>query len=92
MGSTIIKNIGMILSGDIEHPVLDGDTIVITDKKIAAVGNSSVADGVEADKVIDAAGATVAPVSSIPMYIPPSGIMPTVSLPATSSRASSTAA
>ena len=61
MGSTIIKNIGMILSGDIEHPVLDGDTIVITDKKIAAVGNSSVADGVEADKVIDAAGATVAP-------------------------------
>lgn len=61
MGSTIIKNIGAILSGDIENPVLKGDTIVITDKKIAAIGGAEVAQGVEADKVIDAGGATVAP-------------------------------
>lgn len=61
MGSTIIKNIGAILSGDIENPVLKGDTIVITDKKIAAIGGAEVAQGVEADKVIDAGGTTVAP-------------------------------
>lgn len=61
MGSTIIKNIGMILSGDIDNPVLEGNTIVITDKKIAAVGGAEVAEGIKAEKVIDAAGATVTP-------------------------------
>lgn len=61
MGSVVIKNIGMILSGDIEHPILKGNTIVITDKKIAAIGDESVAKGVEVEKTIDAAGATVTP-------------------------------
>lgn len=61
MGSTVIKNIGVILSGDIDHPVLTGDTIVITDKKIAAIGGAEVAKDIQADKVIDAGGATVAP-------------------------------
>lgn len=61
MASIIIKNIGMILSGDIENPIIKGDTIVITDKKIAAIGGAEVAQGIEAEKVIDAAGATVTP-------------------------------
>lgn len=61
MGSTVIKNIGMILSGDIAHPIIEGSTIVITDKKIAAIGDESVANGVTVDKTIDAAGATVTP-------------------------------
>ena len=61
MGSTIIKNIGTILSGDIDNPVLKGDTIVVTDGKIAAIGGAEVASGIEAEKVIDAAGSTVTP-------------------------------
>ena len=61
MGSTIIKNIGTILSGDIDNPVLKGDTIVGTDGKIAAIGGAEVASGIEAEKVIDAAGSTVTP-------------------------------
>lgn len=61
MSSTVIKNIGTILSGDINKPILEGDTIVVTDGKIAAVGGPQVAEGVEAEKVIDAAGSTVAP-------------------------------
>ena len=61
MGSTIIKNIGTILSGDIDNPVLKGDTIVVTDGKIAAIGGAEVASGSEAEKVIDAAGSTVTP-------------------------------
>lgn len=61
MSSVVIKNIGMILSGDIKKPILEGNTIVITDKKIAAIGDESVAKGIEAEKTIDAAGATVTP-------------------------------
>ncbi len=61
MGSILIKNIGQILSGDISNPVLKGDTIVVTDDKITAIGGEEVGKGIEAEKVIDAAGATVTP-------------------------------
>ena len=55
---TLIKNIGLIASGDIARPLLDGDSIVITDGKIAAVGRGL---DVEADTVIDARGSGVVP-------------------------------
>ena len=55
---TLIKNIGQIVSGDIDRPLLDGDCIVIDDGKIAAVGTGL--DG-DADTVIDAKGTTVLP-------------------------------
>ena len=61
MATTVIKNIGMILSGDIDNPILEGDTIVVTDGKIAAIGGEDVASGVTADSVIDAAGGSVTP-------------------------------
>ena len=61
MATIIIKNIGEILTGDIAKPVAEGNTIVVVDGKISAVGGETVASGVQADKVIDAAGATVAP-------------------------------
>ena len=61
MSSIVIKNIGTILSGDIDNPILKGDTIVVADGKIAAIGGAEVANGVEAEKVIDAAGSTVTP-------------------------------
>src|SRR3989442_14058495 len=55
---TLIKNIGLIVSGDIEHPLLEGDSIAIADGRIAAVGT-----GLEdqADIVIDAKGSAVIP-------------------------------
>jgi len=34
---TLIKNIGLMVSGDIAKPLLDGDSILIVDGKIAAV-------------------------------------------------------
>ena len=69
MSMTVIKNIGTILSGDINKPVLEGDTILIADGKIKAIGGDAlaaistaeIAAEVEQGTVIDAAGATVAP-------------------------------
>ena len=55
---TLIRNIGLIVSGDIARPLLDGDSIVVTDGKIAAVGRGL---DVEADTVIDAGGSGVVP-------------------------------
>jgi enamidase len=55
---TLIKNIGQIVSGDIERPLLDGDSIVVEEGRIAAVGRGL--DG-DADTVIDARGTTVIP-------------------------------
>src|SRR3990172_5250912 len=55
---TLIKNIGLVVSGDIAKPLLDGDSIVVADGKIAAVGRGLDA---EADTVIDARGTTVTP-------------------------------
>src|ERR1700675_2804273 len=54
----LIRNIGLIVSGDIAAPLIDGDAIASEDGRIAAVGGGL--DG-DADTVIDAAGATVIP-------------------------------
>ena len=55
---TLIKGIGQIVSGDIERPLLDGDSVVIEDGKFAAVGRGLDTD---ADTVVDARGSTVIP-------------------------------
>src|SRR3989442_15809958 len=55
---TLIKNIGLMVSGDIERPLLEGDSIAIADGRIAAVGKG-LED--EADTVIDAKGGAVIP-------------------------------
>ena len=34
----VIRNIGLLLSGDLQKPILDADTIVAVDGKITAVG------------------------------------------------------
>lgn len=58
MTTTLIRNIGQVVSGDIAAPLLDGDCIAIADGRIAAVGRGL--DG-DADTVIDARGTTVIP-------------------------------
>ncbi|MCP1101855.1 enamidase [Aequitasia blattaphilus] len=61
MSITVIQNIGMILSGDIKNPVLEGNQIVVSEGKIAAIGDKGDMGQFQADKIIDAAGATVTP-------------------------------
>jgi enamidase len=60
-GKVAIRNIGLLLSGDLAQPILDADTIVAIDGKIAAVGKAKDVDTEHADMVIDARGTTVCP-------------------------------
>ena len=51
--------IGTIVTGDIDAPIAEGDTIVVRDRVIAFVGDEAGADASGIAAVIDAAGATV---------------------------------
>lgn len=57
----VIRNIGLLLSGDIRKPILDADTIVVVNGKIHTVGRASEADTEGATTVIDAKSTTVVP-------------------------------
>jgi enamidase len=56
-----VMNIGAIVSGDMDRPLLEGDTVVVRDGKIAQVGPRDAVDMHGIDRVIDAAGAVVCP-------------------------------
>ena len=58
-GRTLIVNIGTLLSGDIEQPLLAASTLTIEGGRITAIGDQSSRE--RADVVIDAAGMTVLP-------------------------------
>jgi len=60
-GKLVVRNIGTLLSGALERPVLDADTIVAVDGVIRAVGKAAEVDAAQADVVVDAHGTTVAP-------------------------------
>lgn len=60
-GKVVIQNIGLLLSGDIDQPILDADTIVVNDGLITAVGKYKDCDTEGARTVIDAKGVCVAP-------------------------------
>jgi enamidase len=57
----VIRNIGLLLSGDLEQPILDADTVVAVDGKITAVGKQNDVDIEGANLTIDARGTTLAP-------------------------------
>lgn len=57
MTSLLIKNIGMMISGDIEAPILSEDTVYIEDGRIKEIGGSKTS----ADTIIDACQQTVIP-------------------------------
>lgn len=61
MSKVIIKNIGILASGDIEQPLLDASCIVIRDGLIEAVGGPELAGDSDGAAVIDANGTTVSP-------------------------------
>jgi len=59
MGGMVIKNIGMIFTGDILNPVIEGPVnILVEDGKIKSIEREI---QVDADKVIDVNGMTVCP-------------------------------
>jgi len=61
MEALLIENIGQIVSGDIEKPIVDGDAIVIRGGKIAAIGRKGQLSIEGITNVIDAGGCSVWP-------------------------------
>ena len=52
----VIRNIGLLLSGALEKPILDADTIVAENGKITAIGRFKDVDTEGATTVVDANG------------------------------------
>ena len=61
MARLLIRNIGLLLSGDLKNPILDADTVLAVDGKITAVGRQKDVNAEGARVVIDAKGTTLAP-------------------------------
>jgi enamidase len=60
-GKVVIRNIGLLLSGDMARPILDADAILAVDGRIGAIGRLKDLDVEGAATVIDAHGCTLAP-------------------------------
>jgi enamidase len=60
-GRLVIQNIGLMLSGDLDRPVVDGDTIVADNGRITAIGRAKDLDTGGAKIEIDAKGTAVVP-------------------------------
>ncbi|MEI8266345.1 MAG: amidohydrolase family protein [Betaproteobacteria bacterium] len=60
-GKVVIRNIGLLLSGDIDCPILEADTIVCQQGRIVAVGRQADCDIEQPDLLIDARRTCVAP-------------------------------
>jgi enamidase len=57
----VIRNIGLVLSGDLSHPILDANTVVVIDGRITVVGREKDIDTEGAAHLIDANGTALAP-------------------------------
>lgn len=57
----VVRNIGLVLSGALEAPVADADTVVAEDGRISAVGREAECDTGGAALTVDARGAALAP-------------------------------
>jgi enamidase len=57
----LIRNIGLLLSGDLNNPILDADTVLAVDGKITALGKQKDISAEGATLIIDAKGTTLAP-------------------------------
>jgi enamidase len=60
-GKVVIKNIGLLLSGDIDRPILDADTVVVINGLITQVGHQKDCDLEGAQTVIDAQKTALCP-------------------------------
>ena len=57
----VVKNIGLLLSGDLDRPILEADSIVSVGGKIKAVGRFTELDTAGAKTIVDAQGTVLAP-------------------------------
>jgi enamidase len=60
-GRLVVRNVGLMLSGSLEAPLLDADCVVAEGGRIVAVGHARDLDTDGARVVIDAKGAALAP-------------------------------
>jgi enamidase len=62
-GSTklVIRNIGLLLSGDLGKPILDADTVIVKEGRIIAIGKEKEIDCDGATQIIDANGTALVP-------------------------------
>ncbi len=60
-GKVLIRNVGLMLSGDIARPILDADAVLVVDGRIAGVGRLKDLDAEGARTVIDAHGCAIVP-------------------------------
>ena len=57
----VIKNIGLMLSGALEAPIIDADTLVAVDGRITAFGKAADCDTAGATVTVDAKGVSLCP-------------------------------
>jgi enamidase len=57
----VIRNIGLLLSGDLAKPILDADTVVVIGDRVTDVGKEKDVDSAGATVIIDAKGTALAP-------------------------------
>ena len=60
-GKLVIRNIGLLLSGDLDRPILEADTVVAVDGVITAVAKEKDCDTSQSDTLIDARRTCLAP-------------------------------
>ncbi|HEY7759886.1 MAG TPA: amidohydrolase family protein [Burkholderiales bacterium] len=60
-GKLVVRNVGLLLSGDLDRPILDADTVVAIDGLITQVGKQKDCDTAQPDTLIDAKGVCLAP-------------------------------
>ena len=60
-GKLVIHNIGLLLSGKLEQPILDADTIVAESGRILAIGREKDCDTADVTVTIDANGCALTP-------------------------------
>ena len=61
MATLGIRNIGTLISGKVDDPVLDATAILATDGVITKIGGEDIFEGLSVDQMIDANGTTVTP-------------------------------
>ena len=61
MTKTVIKNVGLMLTGQIESPISNADCVISVDGKITEIGLGKDMDIDQADTIVDAMGVTLAP-------------------------------
>lgn len=57
----VIRNIGLLMSGDLHKPILDADTVVVVDGRISAIGKEKELECRGATGIIDANGTALVP-------------------------------